>query len=145
MSLPDITILIGPHTRLALAINSTVRGQRGKLAAAGVAAFPNRAASPIVRHLAAQAMPADARRTTFEARLAPDQANFLAALNFLGAPARSINLEVLLCRLPSASLGVQYQAFLLKSFESHLRLLFLGKRNQPYLSAVESTLLVLMV
>ena len=36
MSLPDLTLLTGPHTRLALAVNTAVRRQRGPLAAAGM-------------------------------------------------------------------------------------------------------------
>ena len=89
MSLPDLTLLTGPHTRLALAVNATVRRQRGALAAAGITALPNRSASPAARALAlADALPEE-RWATFLNQIGGDRPKILSAINFFGAPPHS--------------------------------------------------------
>ena len=52
MTTPDLTILIGPSTRLALAVNASIRGRHAALGERGVTALPHRLASPLVRTVA---------------------------------------------------------------------------------------------
>ncbi len=48
-SLPQLTFILGPQTRVALALNALVRENRAHLASRGMTALPSRLASPMLR------------------------------------------------------------------------------------------------
>ena len=106
MSLPDVTILIGPYTRLSLAVNATVRQGRSALNSAGVTVAPTRLASPAARALALGDAPPEQRLSTFRSSFGTDQPVFLAALNFLGAPTQSIARRELFSDMAALCLGL---------------------------------------
>lgn len=132
MTLPDLTILIGPYTRLSRAINATIRAGRGPLRSVGVAAFPTRIASPSARALALDEAPADVRRATFQTRLGAEGPFLLAALNFLGAPSRSLHKRELFPHMASVCLG------LAKSWDASLRLVLAVEPLDLFFASVGS-------
>ena len=93
MTIPDLSILVGPYTRLTLAINAAIRTHRAAMAASGVVALPTRGASPLARALALGPGTGEERWATFLEALpaAAEKPVFLSALNFLGAPAAAIS------------------------------------------------------
>lgn len=82
--LPDLTILLGPQTRVAYAVNAFLRENRAFLASKGIKAVPSRLASPIVRR-AVDERPIDARRGEF-ADMVDDGPTFLSAIHTFGPP-----------------------------------------------------------
>ncbi len=90
----NLTLLVGPQCRLALAVNAIVRQQRATLLAAGLRALPARLAQPLVRRNLDQNEPLDARREAFSEDT--EGPIFLSAVSFLGGPATSIGKRELL-------------------------------------------------
>lgn len=142
MNVPDLTFLIGPHTRLALAVNASVRRARGALAAKGVTALPSRAASPLARNVALGEDTPDQRRAAFEAGIGTGRPVVLAALNFLGAPSAAIAKRELFPDMAALCLGVS------KAFETTPRLVlavepldqfFASAGSAPLASRVSAT------
>ncbi|MEM7632069.1 MAG: hypothetical protein AAF227_08645, partial [Pseudomonadota bacterium] len=82
--LPDVTILLGPQTRVAYAVNAFLRENRTFLASKGIKVLPSRLASPIVRR-AVDERPMEARRAEFADAVA-DGPTVLAAIHTFGPP-----------------------------------------------------------
>lgn len=106
MTAPDLTILIGPYTRLALAVNASVRRDAGALAERGVTALPTRVASPAVRDLAIGEGAPDDRRSAFQNVLKGRSSAVFSALNFLGAPRAAIAKRELFPDMAAMCLGL---------------------------------------
>lgn len=81
---PPLTILIGPQTRVALALNDVARDYRWQLADAGLASMPSRLASPLIRR-SLDHRPLSERIHDFEVETA-NRPVFLSAVNFFGHP-----------------------------------------------------------
>jgi hypothetical protein len=84
----NLTLLLGPQTRLALAINSLVRQQRAALTQAGLRALPARLAQPLMRKNLDSSDPLDVRREAFSEDI--EGRTFLSAVSFLGPPPLSL-------------------------------------------------------
>ncbi len=82
--LPDLTIVLGPQTRASLALNAHLRENRHYLTTKGIAVFPNRVASPILRR-ALDNRPEAERLAQFEKDVTPRPA-ILSAVNLFGPP-----------------------------------------------------------
>jgi len=85
--LPVLTVLVGPETPVALALNDFVRRMRGLMALHGLAAVPNRRAGPVLRQAANSRVAAAARLTALHDVTGAGPA-FLSAVKFLGLPRR---------------------------------------------------------
>ncbi len=85
---PHVTLLVGPQTRLARALNDIVRTRRRAIEKAGVLAVPNRVASRALRAASAESQDDNAWLAALEAALQLDDGRpvFLSAINFLGPP-----------------------------------------------------------
>lgn len=81
---PKLTILIGPQTRMAFALNAHIRENRPYLTGKGMTVLPSRLASPLVRR-ALDARPLDERKAEFD-KATENRPAFLAAINLLGPP-----------------------------------------------------------
>ena len=83
MTLPALTILVGPYTRLTLAINAAIRSHRAAIEKAGLVALPTRGASPLARALALGPGSGEERLAAFRQALpsAAGRPVFLSALN----------------------------------------------------------------
>lgn len=90
----NLTLLIGPQCRLALAINAIVRQQRAALLNAGTRAMPARLAQPLIRRNLDQGEPLDARREAFSEDT--EGPTFLSAVSFLGGPSSCLGERELL-------------------------------------------------
>lgn len=90
----NLTLLLGPQSRLALAINSIVRQQRGVLSKGGLRALPARLAQPLIRRNLNTNEPLDARREAFSEDT--EGPTFLSAVSFLGTPPVSLGERELL-------------------------------------------------
>ncbi|MEO9827574.1 MAG: hypothetical protein ABJF50_24490 [Paracoccaceae bacterium] len=90
----NLTLLLGPQTRLALAINSIVRQQHAVLSQGGLRALPARLAQPLVRRNMDPSEPLDARREAFSEDT--EGLTFLSAVSFLGPPPVSLGQRELL-------------------------------------------------
>ncbi|MGR3515352.1 MAG: hypothetical protein ACU0GG_21520 [Paracoccaceae bacterium] len=82
--LPDLTILLGPQTRLSLAVNAHLRENRQYLHTRGIRALPSRLASPMVRR-ALDDRPLEERAAEFKAAT-EGRAAVLSAINMFGPP-----------------------------------------------------------
>lgn len=82
--LPDLTILLGPQTRLALALNAHLRENRQFLVSKGVMALPSRLASPLLRRVIDDRSEAE-RLEEFTTQTQPRPA-ILSAINMFGPP-----------------------------------------------------------
>ncbi|MEM9426512.1 MAG: hypothetical protein AAGA06_07400 [Pseudomonadota bacterium] len=82
--LPELTVLLGPQTQLALAMNAHLRENRLYLAKHGITALPSRLASPILR-ASVDERPEDERLAQFAEKTAPRPA-ILSAINMFGPP-----------------------------------------------------------
>lgn len=82
--LPDLTILLGPQTRVALALNAHLRENRQFLSNRGVTVLPSRLASPLLRR-AIDDRPEAERLEEFSAQTQPRPA-ILSAINMFGPP-----------------------------------------------------------
>lgn len=83
-SLPVLTILLGPQTRVSLALNAHLRENRQHLHDQGMIALPSRLASPMVRR-ALDDRPLEERLAEFTAATAAGPA-ILSAINMFGPP-----------------------------------------------------------
>ena len=90
----NLTLLLGPQSRLALAINALVRQQRGALGQGGLNAMPARLAQPLMRRNLDPSQPLDARREAFSEDT--EGPTFLSAVSFLGPPPVSLGERELL-------------------------------------------------
>ena len=113
MTTDGLTILIGPYTRLSLALNSSVRAVRG---VPGLVAMPTRTASPLMRALALGEEPVETRLATFQAALGDVRPAILSALSFLGAPSAAIAKRELFPDMAALCLGLS------KAFDAPPRL-----------------------
>ena len=84
----NLTLLLGPQTRLALAINALVRQQRVALSEGGMRSLPARLAQPLVRKHLESSDTLDARREAFAEDI--EGRTFLSTISFLGAPPLSL-------------------------------------------------------
>ena len=82
--LPKLTILLGPQTRMAFALNAHIRENRPYLTGKGMTVLPSRLASPLVRR-ALDGRPLDERKAEFDEAV-KNQPAVLAAINLLGPP-----------------------------------------------------------
>lgn len=82
--LPPLTVLLGPQTRVALALNAHLRENRQFLSSKGITALPSRLASPILRR-AVDERAEDERLEEFSERTTPRPA-LLSAINMFGPP-----------------------------------------------------------
>ena len=82
--LPDLTILLGPQTRLSLALNAHLRENRQYLYDEGLVALPTRLASPLVRR-ALDDRPLEERLSEFRSAIEAGPA-ILSAVNMFGPP-----------------------------------------------------------
>lgn len=137
--IPELTILLGPVTGVSTALNWLVRKYSGALADAGVVAYANRFASPILRrHLGDK--PAEARALAFHEETAKRPA-LLSALNFLGSPHAGLkageifpNAEVSIAGLTA----IAPQARLVLSIDT-LPAFFLAAASDPLEARVRRT------
>jgi len=85
---PHVTLLAGPQTRLALALNDAVRTHCDAIAVAGVTAIPNRIATRAFRAASAENFSDDERLALLGSALSLHEGRpvFLSAINLLGAP-----------------------------------------------------------
>lgn len=90
----NLTLLLGPQTRLALAINAIVRQHRMILKQGGLLALPARLAQPLMRRNLDVNEPLDARRAAFSKDT--EGPTFLSAVSFLGAPPAGLGERELL-------------------------------------------------
>jgi hypothetical protein len=90
----NLTLLLGPQSRLALAINSVVRQHRGLLAQGGLRALPARLSQPLMRRNLDPEVPLDTRREAFSEDT--EGPTFLSAVSFLGPPHTSLGERELL-------------------------------------------------
>lgn len=90
----NLTLLLGPQSRLALAINAVVRQQRGALAQGGLRALPARLSQPLMRRNLDPDEPLDVRREAFAEDT--EGPTFLSAVSFLGPPHTSLGDRELL-------------------------------------------------
>ncbi|MGI9395486.1 MAG: hypothetical protein ACR2OY_12625 [Boseongicola sp.] len=84
----QVTLLIGPQTRLSDALNNTVRQYGDFIADAGVTAITNRIAGSTLRAAAAENLSDGERQATLESGLSLKDGRpvFLSVINFLGPP-----------------------------------------------------------
>ena len=96
-----VTLLVGPQTRLAIALNDAIRTHRAAIASAGVKAFPNRIATRALRAATVDDLTDDERREILVSTLLlnDDRPVFLSAINLLGAPTAAYRRQEL---FPSA-------------------------------------------
>lgn len=85
-ALPKLTLLLGPQTRTALALNTTARLHRLELGKSGFRALPSRTATPALRKNLDPAKPAADRTRDFDAQAGAGP-TFFSAVNFFGPPA----------------------------------------------------------
>ncbi len=90
----NLTLLLGPQTRLGLAINALVRQQRGLLKKADLHALPARLSQPLMRRHLDPDAPLGARQEAFAKDT--EGATFLSAVSFLGPPPVSLGDRELL-------------------------------------------------
>jgi len=92
-----ITLLVGPQTRLARALNDAVRTRRKAIAVAGVMAVPNRIATRALRAATAENQSDKDRRASLASALPLDDGRpvFLSAINFLGPPTAAFRRQEL--------------------------------------------------
>ncbi len=83
--LPNLTLIIGPQTGLALSLNALIRTLRAPLKRAGLTALPSRVASPLLRRCLDIHRPQGEREAEFTREVRPGP-TLLSAVNFLGAP-----------------------------------------------------------
>ncbi|MDH3691602.1 MAG: hypothetical protein OEU36_19340 [Gammaproteobacteria bacterium] len=85
----QVTLLLGPQTRLTHALNDAVRMHGDFISDAGVTAITNRNASSTLRAAAAESLSDSERRATLESGLSLNEGDpvFFSAINFLGPPA----------------------------------------------------------
>jgi len=83
-TLPKVTILLGPQTRLSLALNAHLRENRQYLRARGLIILPSRVASPLVRRILDK-RPVDERIADFKSATEQGTA-ILSAINMFGPP-----------------------------------------------------------
>lgn len=81
----DFTLIVGPQTRGAFALNAYTRLHGSELAKQGVKALPLRAASPVLWRIADPDKPLDDRKAVFDEEIAP-QKTVLCGLNYFGPP-----------------------------------------------------------
>lgn len=83
-TLPELTVLLGPQTQVALAMNAHLRENRLYLSKHGITALPSRLASPILRASVGE-RPAEERLAQFAENTTPRPA-ILSAINMFGPP-----------------------------------------------------------
>lgn len=83
-SLPQLTFILGPQTRVALALNALIRENRQHLASRGVTVVPSRRASPMLRR-AIDDRPEAERLAELDEGTKPRPA-ILSAINMFGPP-----------------------------------------------------------
>ncbi|MGI9389460.1 MAG: hypothetical protein ACR2O1_05320 [Boseongicola sp.] len=85
----QVTLLVGPQTRLARALNDAVRTRRAAIAAAGVTAFPSRIATRALRAAMSDKTSDDHSYVSLASELSLHDGRpvFLSAINLLGGPA----------------------------------------------------------
>ena len=81
----NLTLIVGPQTKGALALNAYVRNHAAALLKQGVTARPLRAASPVLWRSTNPERPLEDRRADFLSEI-DAQPTVLCALNFFGAP-----------------------------------------------------------
>lgn len=82
--LPDVTVILGPQTRVAIALNAHLRENRHYLRMQGVTAVPSRLATPIVRRAIDERAEAE-RVEEFNAKATP-RPIVLSAIGMFGQP-----------------------------------------------------------
>lgn len=91
--LPELTLILGPHTVTSLALNAHIRENRAYFSSIGITALASRAASPILRR-ASDARPDSERIADFE-EATKNRPAILSAVNFFGPPqAALLNQEM---------------------------------------------------
>ena len=80
-----VTLILGPQTPVALALNALVRTGRARLATAGLRALPSRVASPFLRRCLEPHRQLAERKAEF-ARETAGTLSVLSSVNFLGPP-----------------------------------------------------------
>lgn len=135
----DLTLFIGPQTRLSLAINAIVRGHRGAFARAGLNVRPGRLATPDLRKNLDRDVPLSLRRAEFAVAVGSGPA-FLSAINFLGPPVAAFHQrevfpesEGLLAELPTLAEAARIVLSL-----DVLSAFFLAARSEPLEARVRS-------
>lgn len=137
--LPELTILLGPQTRLSLALNAHFRENRQYLANKGMTVLPSRLASPLVRR-ALDDRPESERLEEFSAKTRPRPA-ILSAINMFGPPEAGLAKGEL---FPDAELSLAG----LGPFAAHARIVlaidslpafFLAARSEPLEERVRRT------
>ncbi len=97
------TLIVGPQTKGAFALNAYARLHGSALLKQGVKALPLRAASPVLWRIANPDRTLDDRQTVFDAEIAA-QPTVLCGLNFFGAPEAALKKGALFPD-PAASLA----------------------------------------
>ncbi|NNE78978.1 MAG: hypothetical protein HKN18_01790 [Silicimonas sp.] len=80
----ELTLIIGPQSRLALDLNALVRTHRQALGKAGLKALPSRVASPFLRRCLDPGEPLNDRQVAFRRETATP--TVMSAVNLLGPP-----------------------------------------------------------
>lgn len=90
MSLPRLTLLLGPPTRTAQLLNTLVRAHRVSLDDAGLRAVPSRVATPALRAAAIDNLSAD-RRAEALTQITGGGPALVSALGFFGPPSAGLS------------------------------------------------------
>jgi hypothetical protein len=93
----QVTLLVGPQTRLARSLNDAVRTRRKAIAEADVTAIPNRIAMRALRAASVEELDNDERRVSLASSLSLGDGRpvFLSAINLLGSPTAAYRRQVL--------------------------------------------------
>ncbi len=93
----QVTLLVGPQTRLARSLNDAVRTRRTAIAAAGVTAIPNRIAMRALRAASVEELDNDEKWASLASSLSLRNGRpvFLSAINLLGSPTAAYRRQVL--------------------------------------------------
>ncbi len=111
---PALTLLLGPRTRLGLALNTLVREHRDALETLGLLAYPSRVGDKLLRDLGEGLEPSEARETL---GIGGEHPVILTATKGLAAPAGLIRSREL---LPDAEVYLRDWARLAEGIETRI-------------------------
>ena len=102
----DLTLILGPQTRGAMALNDYIRETGGALSGEGVRVLPKRFAAPLIRQALDQSTPLQDRLAAFEDAVAPGP-TVLSALTVLGRPEAALKNGTLFEGMDAVFEGLQ--------------------------------------
>ncbi len=114
MKSPDLTLLLGPQTRVGRALNDIIRETRGELEANDLVAYPSRIGDKALRDLQGGHNAAEIRASL---GIGGPKPVLLSATKGLGAPANSFRSREL---LPDAEVYLAHWAELIGDLDAHV-------------------------